>query len=103
MHFRFPSFIALAILIIVTAPQIAIAGDADRAAPIERACGATVKDNLAAAQKALGAGNADRAALACLIDATAALNERLQNLDQGRSASGELRAPSIDFPPATAR
>ena len=57
-------------------------------------CGATIDDNLAAARQSLGANDAaSRAALACLIEATAALNARVRNFDEGRSASGKLRAP----------
>ncbi len=58
-------------------------------------CGATVEDNLAAARKALQSDDkAARAALACLLEATSALNDRLSNDEQGRPASGFLRFPT---------
>jgi hypothetical protein len=64
-------------------------------------CGATIEDNLAAAQKAMQSDEkATRAALACLIEATATLNRQVQNLDQGRSPAGALRVPTMTFPPA---
>lgn len=62
-------------------------------------CGSTVEANLAAAQKAMQANDkTTRTALACLIAATASLNERIQNLELGRFATGELRAPHTDQP-----
>jgi hypothetical protein len=65
------------------------------------ACGATIEDNLAAAQRAVQSDDkATRAALVCLIEATAALNRQVQNLDQGRSPAGALRVPAMTFPPA---
>jgi hypothetical protein len=63
-------------------------------------CGATIEDNLAAAQKAMQSDDkATRAALACLIEATAALNRQVQNLDQTRSPAGALRVPTMTFSP----
>jgi aminoglycoside phosphotransferase family enzyme len=68
------------------------------------ACGKSIQENLAAARQALQSNDtATRAALVCIAEATAALNERVENLDQGRSATGELRAPFLDFPPPPSR
>jgi hypothetical protein len=63
-------------------------------------CGTTVDDKLAAARKALQANdNATRAALACLIAATSALNEEVHNDEKGKQASGMLAAPvRVDAP-----
>jgi hypothetical protein len=67
-------------------------------------CGATIEDNLAAAQKAIQSDDkATRAALACLIEATAALNRQVQNLAQSRSPAGALRVPTMTFPPTPAQ
>jgi hypothetical protein len=63
-------------------------------------CGTTVDDKLAAARKALQANdNATRAALACLIAATSALNDQVHNDEKGKQASGMLAAPvRVDAP-----
>jgi len=92
------SLVAVALLFTLS-PALANAAQASGTTPAVQAdsaaaCGATVEDNLAAAQKALQSNdNAARAALACLIAATATLNEHVRNLDQGRSATGRLAAP----------
>jgi len=63
-------------------------------------CGTTVDDKLAAARKALQANDkATRAALACLIAATSALNEEVHNDEIGKQTSGMLAAPvRVDAP-----
>ena len=86
-------------LLFTLSPALANAAQASGTTPAAQAessaaCGATVEDNLAAAQKALQSNDkAARAALACLIAATATLNEQVRNLDRGRSAAGKLAAP----------
>ncbi len=60
-------------------------GDTTQAKVGDSACGTTVEDGLAFAQKALQSNNEDaRAALGCLIVATSALNERVHSLEQSR-------------------
>jgi hypothetical protein len=64
-----------------------------------QACGTTIEENLAAARKALQSNNAEtQAALVCLIEATSALNERLQAAGPGGQQSGMLHAPVSDVP-----
>jgi hypothetical protein len=63
-------------------------------------CGASVADNLAAAQKALQSNNgALRPALTCLIEATVALNDRVHNDEDGHPASGVLVLPKFAVGP----
>ena len=58
-------------------------------------CGTTIEENLTAARKALQSDDkATRAALACLIEATSTLDEKLRNDEQGQQQSGMLRFPS---------
>jgi hypothetical protein len=70
--------------LLFASPVLAASGDAQ--APLgDNACGSTVEANLAAAQKALVSNDkAARAALACLMAATSALNERVRSLEQSR-------------------
>jgi hypothetical protein len=88
-------FVALTLFL---AGQAAIAADAvTQVTP--SACGPTVEDKLAAARKALQSDDkATRAALACLIEATSALNKRLQASELGGQQSGMLHAPVSDVP-----
>jgi hypothetical protein len=61
-------------------------------------CGATVAENLAAAQKALQSNDATtRAALGCLIEAENDLDKRLKAVES-RNASGALTAPVVATP-----
>jgi hypothetical protein len=95
------SFLIPFALALLTTSQTAQAAATSPAPPSQSpaGCGATIEDNLAAAQKAIQSDDkATRAALACLIQATAALNRQVQNLDQGRSPAGALRAPTTTFP-----
>jgi hypothetical protein len=65
-------------------------------------CGKTVEENLAAARQALQSGDASqRAALACLIEATSALNERLRPNNSGQAQSGLAHMPVLDVPVQT--
>jgi hypothetical protein len=97
------SFVVFTLGLLANSPAIAASSDA-QATPGDSACGTTVEANLAAARKALQSNDrTTRAALACLIAATTSLNEHLRNLDQGRLASGELRAPETDLPLAASR
>jgi hypothetical protein len=86
-------------------PTFAAANDiSSETKPVQSAsapsCGTTVDDKLAAARKALQANdNATRAALACLIAATSALNDQVHNDEKGKPASGMLAAPvRVDAP-----
>ena len=100
---RSSSFLIPFALALLTTSQTARAAATSPAPPSQSpaGCGATIEDNLAAAQKAMQSDDkATRAALACLIEATAALNRQVQNLDQGRSPAGALRVPTMTFPPA---
>jgi hypothetical protein len=97
------SFLIPFALALLTTSQTVQAAATSPAPPSQSpaGCGATIEDNLAAAQKAMQSDDkATRAALACLIEATAALNRQVQNLDQGRSPAGALRVPTMTFPPA---
>jgi hypothetical protein len=61
-------------------------------------CGATVEENIVAAQKALQSNDAAaRGALVCLLQATDALNDRLRDVEQGRSKRGTLTAPTTSY------
>jgi hypothetical protein len=61
-------------------------------------CGATVEDNLAAAQKALQSNDATaHLALVCLIEAESSLDKRLKAVES-RNASGTLTAPVVATP-----
>lgn len=66
-------------------------------------CGATVADALKEARQALAKPDAgsERAALACLIEATTDLDVHVHALDMGRAPSGMLHAIDIDHLPAT--
>ena len=71
---------------------------AESASPQSGNCGATVEDNLAAARQALPSNDAAlRASLACLIAATASLNDRLRALEAGGKPTGLLHVPSRDI------
>jgi len=96
------SFLIPFALALLTTSQTVQATATSSATPGQSAagCGATIEDNLAAAQKAMQSDDkATRAALTCLIEATAALNRQVQNLDQGRSPAGALHMPTLNFPP----
>jgi hypothetical protein len=98
----FPATV-FALGLLLAFPAVAASSDA-LATPGDSACGSTIEANLAAAQKALQANDkTTRAALVCLIAATASLSEHLRNLDQGRLASGELRAPETNLPLTASR
>jgi hypothetical protein len=65
-----------------------------------QACGATVAENLTAAQKALQSNDATaRVALVCLIEATSTLNKRVTNDEDGHPQSGTLHMPMRDIVP----
>jgi hypothetical protein len=65
-----------------------------------RNCGATVEENLAAAQRALQSKDKDtREALFCLIEATSALDNRVRNDEDGHPQSGTLHMPMRDITP----
>jgi hypothetical protein len=99
LYLRFSLFIALTILILCATPQCARAGEASPASPV---CGKTVEDNLTAARQALQSSDKDsRAALACLIEATSALNDRLSAGGSGQARSGLAHMPVLDVPVKT--
>ncbi len=89
-------------LVLLAAPQLARAeaNGAPSATPAATtsSCGKTVEDKLAAARRALQTNDtASQAALACLIEATASLNDRLRGYEADRSQFGLLHAPSRDI------
>jgi hypothetical protein len=101
--------IALLTLVVIAScfsnPTCSIANDISSGSQPEQSastpsCGTTVDAKLAAARKALQANdNATRAALACLIAATSALNEEVHNNKIGKQTSGMLAAPvRVDAP-----
>jgi hypothetical protein len=78
-------------LLLGTAPAWA------HAAPQPASCGASVAENLAAAQKALAGNNtALRPALTCLIEATNDLDKRLKAVEGQKT--GTLTAPVVTTP-----
>jgi hypothetical protein len=96
LHLRFSSFIAVTLLILFAAPQLARAA---ATSATSQGCGTTVEDNLAAARQALQSSNGNqRAALACLIEATAGLNVKLHEYETGKSGAQEWHPPITDFP-----
>ena len=100
MFQRYSSFLILATLAALSAPQSARA-DALPATQtqISQACGTTVEENLAAARKALQSDDKTaHAALACLIEATSALNKKLDPTEPGGQQPGMLHAPVSDVP-----
>jgi hypothetical protein len=95
------SFVVFTLGLLANSPALAASSEV-QATP--EACGSTIEANLATAQKSLESnGKTTRTAVSCLIAATASLNEHLHNLDQGRLASGELRAPETDLPLTASR
>jgi hypothetical protein len=63
-------------------------------------CGATVAENLVAAQKALQSDDKEtRGALVCLMAATTSLDKRLSDDEAGHPASGTLHMPMRDITP----
>jgi hypothetical protein len=61
-------------------------------------CGATIEENLANAQRALQSNDAPpRVALVCLLQANVILNDRLHEVEQGRSKTGTLTAPTTSY------
>jgi len=90
---------AFALGLLLASPAVAANSDA-QATLGDSACGVTVETNLAAAQKALQSNDkATRAALACLVAATSALNEKVRNDKIGEQASGMLAVPVRDDGP----
>jgi hypothetical protein len=76
------------------------AGDTTAAKVGDSACGTTVEDGLAFAQKALQSNNDDaRVALGCLIAATSALNERVHSLEHSRPLFKTNTVPNIMLQP----
>ena len=76
------------------------AGDTAAAKVGDSACGTTVEDGLAFAQKALQSNNDDaRVALGCLIAATSALNERVHSLEQSRPLFNTKIVPHVMLQP----
>ena len=70
--------------------------DQSPATPIANGCGATVEDNLAAAQKALQSNDkATRAALVCLLEATSTLNDRVHGCEESRTLCKANIVPSL--------
>jgi len=96
------SFLVLVALALLVTSQAVRAAGTPPATQIEGAasCGTTTAEQIAAARKALAATDArsERAALACLIEATRSLDEKLDNYQQGRPAAGALHVPQTDFP-----
>ena len=92
------SFLILIASALLLAPP---SSRAETTLPINsQSCGATVEDNLAAAKQAISSNDtAMHAALACLIEATIALNRRVHNDEDGHPASGVLHLPMLDVPP----
>jgi len=63
-------------------------------------CGATLNENLAAAQKALQSDSKDtRGALVCLVAATIALNKRVSDDEDGHPQAGILHMPLVAITP----
>jgi hypothetical protein len=89
-------------LLILLASALLIAPPSSRAQskpPINpQNCGTTVEETLAAAQRALQSNDAAaRVALVCLMQATVILNDRLHDVEQGRSKAGTLTAPTTSY------
>ena len=106
MRRRFLLFVLLIPLaILATSQAVRAAGTSPATQTATSAsCGTTTAEQIAAARKALAASDAksERAALACLIGATAALNERVRALDAGRSPSDMLHVTPMAATPESA-
>jgi hypothetical protein len=91
------SFLVFTLGLLANSPTAAASGEVE-ATP--EACGSTIEANLAAAQKSLQSnGKTTRTAVACLIEATTALNEKVHNDRIGQQASGMLSVPvRVDAP-----
>ena len=88
---RSRSLLWVVALVLLVAPQLARA-ETGNAAPVT--CGKTIAEKLATAQRALQSNDATaHVALACLIEATIDLNDRVQADASGQQESGMLRAP----------
>jgi hypothetical protein len=88
------SFLILIASALLIAPPSSRAQTASSTNP--QNCGATVEDNLAAAQKAFATNDAAlRPAFACLLKATIALNDRQNKLELGRPNSSNLEVKKI--------
>jgi hypothetical protein len=100
---RSRSLFVVVALVLLVAPQSARAETGSAPATqiaATSACGKTIDEKLAAAQKALQADDAAaRPALACLIEATAALNDRVHNDEDGHPAAGVLVLPKFAVGP----
>lgn len=91
MGLRSRSLLWVVALVLLVAPQLARA-ETGNAAPVT--CGKTIAEKLATAQRALQSNDATaHVALACLIEATIDLNDRVQADASGQQESGMLRAP----------
>ncbi len=102
MRRRFSTFLVWVALVLLASLQ-AVGAGTPPASQIENSgvCGKTVAENLTAARKALQSSDPTaRAALACLIEATAALDARVAIADHTRAPSGLLHVPDMDHLPA---
>jgi hypothetical protein len=89
-------------LVLIVVPQLARAEASAASAtrnPSASACGKSIDDKLAAAQKALqGNDAAMHAALACLIEATIAIKQTIHSCDADHSKNGLLHVVPRDEP-----